>query len=297
MEYQNKNELIQQALDVLRCDPLYPIIAIARDMDIPKTTLSTWLLLTGKVPKRKHWCITKEHKEAISRATRARGPRTDAEKQLISQGVKEAWANNPLFREHMRVKAGMRSHPPHTEATKEKCRLWHMGVRPSEETREKLREATRGSKRRVGLKNTPEAIENMRRAQKKVWSDKDYAVVQQRRMKKAQSKRPTLPEKIVWDLLDAYYPGEWEYTGDGSREINGLFPDFIHRNGSNMVIEVFGDYWHKGEGIPYRNTEEGRIKLLAEVGYETLVIWESALENQQAVLEKIDSFVRGGKYA
>ena len=134
--------------------------------------LANWLFITGEVPTvdgRKRWRITDEHKEAIGRVQKGR-KHTAEQNRITSETTQKAMAN-PLLREHMRVKQIMRLHPPLPDYHKDAISRGHMGVRPSEETRGKLREATRGTKRRVGLKNTPEAKANMSKAQKKVWSD------------------------------------------------------------------------------------------------------------------------------
>ena len=47
-----------------------------------------------------------------------------------------------------------------------------------------------------------------------------------------------------------------------------MAPDFLSTNGQRKVIEVFGDYWHKGED------PQGRIDAFAKLGFKCLVIWE-----------------------
>ena len=84
-------------------------------------------------------------------------------------------------------------------------------------------------------------------------------------------------EKIIIDLfkqLDLPY----KYVGDGSKIIGTLNPDFIHLK-ENKIIELFGDFYHKGKNIVYNQTEEGRIKYFKKQGYNTLIIWASKLKN------------------
>ena len=59
--------------------------------------------------------------------------------------------------------------------------------------------------------------------------------------------KPTNPEIELGKLLDQLYPNQYKYVGDGKRIIGGMCPDFIHQDGTFKVIELFGDYWHKGE--------------------------------------------------
>jgi len=49
-------------------------------------------------------------------------------------------------------------------------------------------------------------------------------------------------------------------------------------------IELFGNYWHKAEEA------EERKKIFAEYGFETLIIWENELKNEEAIIEKVKQF-------
>ena len=94
--------------------------------------------------------------------------------------------------------------------------------------------------------------------------------------------------------LETYFfentPEIVKFTGDGKVWINfnnGKLknPDFVI-DGTNKVIELFGDYWHKGE-----DTDE-LIQQYKEVGYDCLVFWESEIrENYPMVLARVLSFV------
>jgi very-short-patch-repair endonuclease len=98
-------------------------------------------------------------------------------------------------------------------------------------------------------------------------------------------RHPNKSEKRLRNLLfERAFP--FQYTGNGSFVIGGLCPDFVNLQ-DKRVIELFGDYWHKPE------EEEGRKKAFAEFGYETLIIWEHELQDENAVLTKIESWIGG----
>lgn len=104
---------------------------------------------------------------------------------------------------------------------------------------------------------------------------------------KSQKRSFTKPEMKVYES----YLDSIEYTGDRSKWVkfkDGTVknPDFIIKN-QRVVIEVFGDYWHKGEdpNILIRNYNE--------IGYDCLVLWESDIKSRthESIKELIDSFI------
>jgi len=50
-----------------------------------------------------------------------------------------------------------------------------------------------------------------------------------------------------------------------------------------MLIELFGDYWHRDQD------PQKRIDHFARYGYKCLVIWEKELDNPNQVIEKVKS--------
>ena len=64
-------------------------------------------------------------------------------------------------------------------------------------------------------------------------------------------------------------------------------PDFIIE-GQKMVIELFGDYWHKGEN------PKDRIKEYDDVGYKCLILWESEIyDKTEIAMAKVEIFLGG----
>lgn len=84
--------------------------------------------------------------------------------------------------------------------------------------------------------------------------------------------KPTNPEQKLEALLNYYCPKQYRYTGDGSFAIGNLHPDFTNCDGQKKVIEVYGDYWHRGEN------PQDRISAFAKLNYNCLVIWEHELK-------------------
>ena len=91
-------------------------------------------------------------------------------------------------------------------------------------------------------------------------------------------------------FFDNITPDNIRYVGDRKLFIRTKKtirnPDFIV-DGQKKVIEIFGDYWHKGEN------PEDKIKEYGDVGYKCLVFWESEVYNKTIeVLEKVNNFLK-----
>jgi len=110
---------------------------------------------------------------------------------------------------------------------------------------------------------------------------------------------PNKPEERLLEILESLYPRRYCYTGNMRLPENPrLRPDFSSRNGEREIIELFGNYWHS-QLITGRNKEEEekqRIDALANYGYKILIIWECELEDEEALIQKIKSFVEVDQY-
>ena len=98
---------------------------------------------------------------------------------------------------------------------------------------------------------------------------------------KTWSVRPTKPEKVIQALLDKHFPKEWKYVGNGKVWFGKKNPDFMNVNGQKKLIEVYGDYWHKGED------PQERINHFKQYGFDTLVIWENECYKDEKYLLKL----------
>ena len=99
---------------------------------------------------------------------------------------------------------------------------------------------------------------------------------------------PTSLEIQLMGLLDLLFPHEWKYVGDGQLILGGKCPDFVNINGRKQLIEIYGDYWHRGEN------PEDRINFFKKYGFITLIIWGHKLKSKAELIDKLVTFV-GGK--
>jgi len=99
-------------------------------------------------------------------------------------------------------------------------------------------------------------------------------------MKKRQ---PNKKEILLSNLLqELFLP--YRYVGNGQFILGGKCPDFLNVNGQKKLIELFGDFWHKGEN------PQGRIDYFKQYGFETLVIWECELAKPNELKTKLANF-------
>ena len=177
----------------------------------------------------------------------------------------------------------------HTEETKRKMSAAHINYIPTEETKEKLKIANKGqvpwSK---GLrKGTSAGIRSQAEKLAEIWRDPSRKTTWVRKLRKAACLRPNKIETQLDELLQTHFPSQWTYTGDGSLIINGLIPDFSNTNGLKALIEVFGDYWHRGKN------PSDRIEVFRTMGYRCLVVWESELKREPiSVIARVQRFIK-----
>jgi len=75
-----------------------------------------------------------------------------------------------------------------------------------------------------------------------------------------------------------------QYVGDGTLIIGGKCPDFKVKD-QHKLVEFFGDYWHD------TSEEIQRISYFKRLGWDCLVIWDSELKNDFAmVADKLNEF-------
>lgn len=123
----------------------------------------------------------------------------------------------------------------------------------------------------------------MSSAMKILWKDQSYKDKQLKLIYSSMNIHPNKPEAIILNLLDKNYPNEWKFAGDFSCIINGKSPDFVNKK-QKKIIELFGDYWHKGQN------PKDRENIFKPFGYRTLIIWENELKNLNKVSSKIKKF-------
>jgi very-short-patch-repair endonuclease len=161
----------------------------------------------------------------------------------------------------------------------------HRGMRHSAAVREKIRIGRGHGPTAVGWHHTDETKRRIGEASRvnvaARWAVPGYRDRWARSVLPARAMRPNKFETRLLAELDRIVPGEFRYVGDGSLIVGGKCPDFVHRD-LPLLVEGFGDYWHRGE-----NPQE-RIDYFTRFGYHTLVIWEHELVNPN---RKIDAAV------
>lgn len=171
----------------------------------------------------------------------------------------------------------------------------HIGKRPSEEEKRKNKEAllkywSIPENRNAHIESIRIACKDAGRnkkigeATKKFWQNQEWAARQAKAMNKGLCIRPNKPEMAILNILEELFPNQWKYTGDFSLVIDGKSPDFANVNGQKKLIEMFGDYWHKGED------PEDRAKIFKPFGYKTLVVWQHELEDINLLKDKMKEF-------
>ncbi len=174
------------------------------------------------------------------------------------------------------------------------------GRHPTEETRRKLSVANKGKQNTLGHKLSEEHKKKIRDGNLLRWQDGIKRTKWLTAIFQSTHRRPTKPERLLTELLEAKFPGHFAYNGDFSQGVtlNRMVPDFININGEKSVIEVFGDAFHRPEvawkPIGYRSTEKGRTEAYEELGYKCLIIWESDFKKPDAVVNKLSSFIEVG---
>jgi hypothetical protein len=111
--------------------------------------------------------------------------------------------------------------------------------------------------------------EQQREIGRAAWKDPEKVKIMVSNQRKARQRRPNHFEEEALRLLDKHFPNEWEYVGNGGLILGTKCPDFVRNHGHNQVIELYGDYWHRGEN------PQDRIDEFDKYGYQTLVIWQA----------------------
>jgi hypothetical protein len=96
--------------------------------------------------------------------------------------------------------------------------------------------------------------------------------------------KPNRKECRLMALLNGLFPGEYKYVGDGDFIVGGKCPDFLNINGQKKLIEMFGNYWHRGED------PSKRINHFLKYGYNTLIVWEKELQDEMTLKRKLAEF-------
>lgn len=132
-----------------------------------------------------------------------------------------------------------------------------------------------------------------REVTEKLWKNDSYRNRVIANTLKSLETKPTRPERTFMQIIEKEKL-PFQYVGDGQLVMSGLCPDFVRTDDVRQIIEIFGSYWHRDrENVPYYQTEKGRKHVFYDHGYETLIIWDNELSNEETVVEKVRRFVYG----
>lgn len=126
-----------------------------------------------------------------------------------------------------------------------------------------------------------ETKQKISKALKAKWADPAYA----RMMLQAQKVKPNKAESQLFSVVESIMPGEFALNVRAEiMVLGGRIPDIVNINGRKAVIELYGDYWRKGDD------PQERIRHFSQFGWRTLVIWERELKNKTKLKNRLLDF-------
>ncbi len=228
----------------------------------------------------------------------------------LSKTVKSLWLD-PIYRQmqvdsHRGKVSGMKGHKL-TDEQKDNHRVRMLGLsspmrdrKHSIETKKKMSLARLGKPRNYDVVFTSEVRSRISNKLKELWKGQEYrdhqmknsivamhtvSSIQKSLPKILQSRknRPNNLERRLIDLLKKFSL-PFDYVGDGKVIIVDKCPDFINKD-KRLLIELCGSYWHTEEEI------DRKVKFYKKYNFDTLVIWDYELENQERLVKKIKDFL------
>jgi len=191
----------------------------------------------------------------------------------------------PFSKEHRRNISLALKGKPKTAEHRRKTSLSMTKARRSEAAKKRWQNPVYVQKMAV-IMNSPMYKEKHSQIAKRLWQNLDYRNRVCKAIMKGLGVRPTKPELHLDRLLQEWFSNNWKYVGDGQIILGGHCPDFLNINGQKKVIELFGDYWHRGENPQHV------IKHYRKFGFGCLVIWEKELKEPHRLQKRIENFVR-----
>lgn len=209
-------------------------------------------------------------------------------KQSVSR--KKAWKNSEVRKHH---KEGMRRHYQTTSEAQRQRQIQPALIAAHKKTQTKEYRKIQ-SKRMTDQNNRlwadPKYRKKMSLVRKKMWKDIVFRDVQLTKMMKGcVAAKPNHPERMLDELLNKYFPGEFKCNVKGGIRIGGRVPDFVPIGRSKFLVEMFGDHWHskRVKGLSKAKEEKQRVAHFKKFGFDTVVIWQKELETPKLVIAKL----------
>ena len=124
-------------------------------------------------------------------------------------------------------------------------------------------------------------LEHFSKKTKELWKKEDFI----KKQIASSNIKPNKSEVSLQYIINSiFFEGQFNYVGNFKLFIGGKCPDFIDPI-NNKIIELYGDYWHRGQD------PNDRINYFKDYGYDTLVIWEHELKNIESLKKRFLEFL------
>ncbi len=157
-----------------------------------------------------------------------------------------------------------------TKLKQSKSRLQYFIKNPDKEKERylKIGDALRGRKQRA------EVI----LSRKEKWKNPLYREMHLKKM--LNFKTPNNPERRMIEIINKFNL-PYKFVGNGALLIGGFNPDFVNYDKQKILIEIFGDYWHKRPD--WERRDKKRLEAFTSAGYKTIIFWEHELVKRKEV--------------
>jgi len=197
----------------------------------------------------------------------------------------------------------------HSEETKRKISLGRQGIKPSRKAIENRIESRRKTAKKYRLRSRLCSCGCNQRTtpghpfikghawRRKKHSDESRRKISRSCMGRKKSEetlkkwlrschmKPNRQEEKLDLILQQLFLNEYKLNVRGDLIVlGGKVPDFVNVNGKKKLIELYGDYWHRGQ------SSQRRINYFKTFGWDTLIIWEKELRNEEVLREKLIGF-------
>jgi hypothetical protein len=126
---------------------------------------------------------------------------------------------------------------------------------------------------------------------KKKWSEPLHRQTHIQAILIGNKNSPNKQEQKLLYILQSFKTHNFKFVGNGKVVIYRFCPDYIDIK-KNMIIELFGDYWHNKPDS--KKKDKLKLKTYKKYNYKVLVIWEKELKNISILKSKIIKFLKGG---
>lgn len=116
--------------------------------------------------------------------------------------------------------------------------------------------------------------EKARQAVRKLWTDPNYVAYMALPMNHGVNpkNKPNELEKYALKIIEEVAPGRFKYNM-GEVVVGTKIPDFYELSGEDLLIEIFGSYWHTLDN-PKQLSDEELVTYYKEKGKRCLVLWD-----------------------